>query len=114
MDSSFVASSFKRGFQKSNEHFFSQFFVNKTSRDTKHIGIVVLTSQRSQLLCPAQRRTHTGMFVGRHAYAVSAAAYQNTGSSICIFYGGRHGMCMIRIVCTILTVSAFVHHLPTQ
>ena len=78
---------------------------DKTSRQHKHISIIVRTSQTSKLRLPAQSRTDTLMLIQSHADTIARTADSDTRAAAARLNSDRTRMREISIITTIGTES---------
>ena len=101
-----MTSAFKFGRQEGINTFESHFGFNETSREYKHVRIIVRTGKAREFGLPAQSRTYALMFVQRHADAVACAANRNAGINLSGLDSFGAGMCEIRLITALGTECA--------
>ena len=87
---------------------------NEPHRQGQHIGIVVLSGQGSQFFSPTQSGPDALMFIGRHGYAVAAAAHNDPQIGISSLYAERHRMYKIGVINRILGMGAKIQHFHSE
>lgn len=105
----FMSTSLKRCRKESVNHRDSGSRVYEAAGKHEHVGIVVLTRQSCEFGSPAERSPDALMLVKRHSYAVTCAAYSYTGIADSAFDSGGEGMCIVRIVATLIAVGAKIN-----
>src|SRR5690606_29812265 len=98
IDAVSVASAFEVGFKKGFYDLLRLLGSNEAGWDTNHVGIVVLTCQRGNLMCPAERSAYALMLVRSYGNAVGASADQDARPINLAFYSFGNRVCEVGVI----------------
>ena len=101
-----MAATFERSVQEDINHLQSQLGRNKTCRQRNDVGIVVLASQLCNLLVPAKRAAHIGVFVYSHLHSVARATNDDTPLEFAFVDNRTHLMGKVWIINAIGRIGA--------
>ena len=100
LNTTFVSSTFKAGFEEGVEYLLGCLIVDKSARKDDDIRIIMLSSQLGNILVPYQASTYALVFIKCYGHSFTATTDRNSRVHLTTLYGFSQWVSIIRIVAT--------------